>query len=75
VDDTDSEKLKYSETTLFQCHFIHNKLVWVTPGEKQWLGWNHTGNLSCKTGLDTFHPAQTELSIAAPFQQQKAITK
>jgi hypothetical protein len=31
--------------------------------------------LSCKSRLDTFYPAQTELSLAAPFQQYKAITK
>jgi len=30
---------------------------------------------SCKTSLDSFHPARTELSIAAPFQRDKAITK
>lgn len=75
VDDTDREKLKYSEKP---CATITSSTTnWselrleknVRSGETILELW------SCKTSLDSFHPARTELSIAAPFQRYKAITK
>lgn len=40
--DTDKEKLKYSEKTLSQCHFVHCKSIidspGMEPGHQPWEG-------------------------------------